>query len=315
MPKRLLVLVLCWFFWQSTVPAQAQFRAEVKLSLDRLSTKAVSDHLPSWQMINDQWGVVNGSQAEALYRYDVTTMDWQPLQGCHDFADLSEPRLSNAPCITKPGVILAIPGINHLAVQRLGKYTSILPEARPPKPGEVLITEVMWAGSYQGETSLASDEWVELYNTTEETIDLAGFNLIGAGLAGRTLTFPQQVYLPPRSYRVIGSKRGTQTQLAREPYFVFHYLSLSNTQAGIRLENTSGQLLDSLPSGVWKAGKNDLQAKQRFSAQRKQLDQPGDDWTNWTQCLAEICELSSSLQWKLQDPSRNFGTPWQSNVY
>ncbi len=44
----------------------------------------------------------------------------------------------------------------------------------PPAPGEVIINEVAWGGT----SSNAADEWIELYNTTDQTITLDGCSLV-----------------------------------------------------------------------------------------------------------------------------------------
>ena len=41
------------------------------------------------------------------------------------------------------------------------------------QPGPVVISELMWPGS----TASSADEWIELYNPSDATVDLAGWTL------------------------------------------------------------------------------------------------------------------------------------------
>ncbi|MBI3396169.1 MAG: lamin tail domain-containing protein, partial [Spirochaetia bacterium] len=47
------------------------------------------------------------------------------------------------------------------------------PSGDTANPGDLVISEVMWAGSYTGATFDANDDWIELYNTTNHTIDVS----------------------------------------------------------------------------------------------------------------------------------------------
>ena len=51
-------------------------------------------------------------------------------------------------------------------------------------PGDVVINEIAWAGS----TDSANDEWIELYNTSNQTVDLAGWVIEDDGVPSYQLT-------------------------------------------------------------------------------------------------------------------------------
>jgi len=61
-----------------------------------------------------------------------------------------------------------------------------------PNPGDVVINELMWMGSTKG----ASDEWIELRNTTDSSIDISGWQITkwapAGGGSGRSWS-----HLPP----------------------------------------------------------------------------------------------------------------------
>ena len=63
--------------------------------------------------------------------------------------------------------------------------------------GDVIINEIAWMGT----TALASDEWLELFNTTSQTIDLTGWGLFEAG--GDTLIISLAGQISSQGYYLI----------------------------------------------------------------------------------------------------------------
>ena len=47
-------------------------------------------------------------------------------------------------------------------------------QAPPANPGDVVINEIAWGGT----AASPSDEWIELYNTTDQAIALTGWSLV-----------------------------------------------------------------------------------------------------------------------------------------
>lgn len=62
---------------------------------------------------------------------------------------------------------------NRMAMRMLGIGVALMCLAGATASAQVLINEVAWAGT----AASANDEWIELRNTSEETVDLTGWTL------------------------------------------------------------------------------------------------------------------------------------------
>lgn len=192
----------------------------------------------------------------------------------------------------------------------------IVNQASATQAGEILITEVMWAGSYQGSHSVASDEWIEFYNPTDRYWQLSDLQLFNAAYGDLPLDFPDQSFLPPYSYTVLGGESAARSQLKIPSDFYVPGLLLSNSQAGLQLRTKQGTVIDGLPAGQWQAGQNDAGLQQRASAQKIRPDLPTNQWTSWQTCqLRNVPPASESAFWKDVARANNCGTPGSPSIY
>lgn len=179
---------------------------------------------------------------------------------------------------------------------------------------DLIISEVSWAGSYDKENSLPTDEWLELYNPTEQVWNLRGLRIEGVRSNGAVLVMQQDHYVGPYSYFIIGKSTGSQTLLRFEPDSVFSTLTISNNRAGIRMLSADGNILDEVPTGEWEAGTNDTGHFQRATAQRH-LSKPTSDWSSWFMCsLQQSSCWDTSIGWK-ENSHHTLGSPWQASLY
>lgn len=117
-------------------------------------------------------------------------------------------------------------------------------------PGEVIISEVAWAGS----SVSSSDEWLELFNSSARSFNLAGWQLAGAGSSGSAITIPAGI-LAPGGYFLVANNAENHAFSAGEsvlnisPDFVAAAVSLSNSALQIQLLDSSSNLVDSAGSG------------------------------------------------------------------
>jgi hypothetical protein len=114
-------------------------------------------------------------------------------------------------------------------------------------PPTVVISEVAWAGSSKG----TADEWLELTNVTDASIDLSGFTLEGAGTSGSALTIPAGSVIASHATFLISNYADTDAKsvLASPAQSVTTAVSLSNTNLGIALKDASGAILDRAGDG------------------------------------------------------------------
>lgn len=135
-----------------------------------------------------------------------------------------------------------------LAVPLVGGWCFFLfmPIAHAERPpGPLLIGEVAWAGSSKS----IADEWLELWNTGDDPLDLTGYVLTGAGGAnGIALT--SQV-IAPRSALLIANYQASDVKsaLAVDPQLVTSTVSLSNDTLHIQLLDQDGTVVDETGDG------------------------------------------------------------------
>lgn len=108
-----------------------------------------------------------------------------------------------------------------------------------------VIGEVMWAGS-----SLSSaDEWLELWNNSDEPLVLAGYILRGASLSD--ITFNETHIIPARSTFLVANYAHDDEKSisATSVQLVTTAISLSNSALKIELLAPNGALIDSVGDG------------------------------------------------------------------
>ena len=132
--------------------------------------------------------------------------------------------------------------------------TSTLPVPENP-PSDVVINEIAWAGT---SPTTAEDEWLELYNNTDQNIDLAGWKI----MVGE---------------RQISANKISTTTIAAHGYYIFERTDdrtvngitadqiftltggLKNSGEIIRLVSATGTIIDEIDcSEGWFAGDKDL---------------------------------------------------------
>lgn len=111
---------------------------------------------------------------------------------------------------------------------------------------QVVINELMWMGS-----SLSSaDEWLELMNTTDQTVDVTGWRLtkLTNGAETTMLTIPAGS-IAPHEFIVVANDAAGTSRLAVEPNFVDASVSLVNSKLQIALYDANGVLMDRADDG------------------------------------------------------------------
>jgi len=177
-------------------------------------------------------------------------------------------------------------------------------------PGDVVINEVMWMGSF----SSSDDEWVELRNMTGGEIDLSGWQ-ITKWVAGTheelMLTIPNGKKIPAHGYFLISNFDKTTSKINVEPNLVDSSVVLVNSNLQIKLYdgvwNSGGTLIDTADDGSGAPAAGDNGSK--FAMERN--DTPGDGTvaTNWHTCLDSS---STGLYWDAGATER--GTPGAANL-
>ena len=129
----------------------------------------------------------------------------------------------------------------------LAAFLSLSPQRMFAQEPRVIISEVAWAGS----SVSTSDEWLELTNLTDESVDISGWSIAGAATGGAALTLPSGSMIAPHATFLItnydhenqSSALGVAQDLATTA------LSLSNSALGLVLQDGAGASIDSAGSG------------------------------------------------------------------
>lgn len=142
------------------------------------------------------------------------------------------------------------------------------------QPLSVVINEIAWMGTKTN----SSDEWIELYNNTEQAISLKNWGLYEAG--GKTLIEPLLGIIEPKSYYLIERTDDTTINdiLASQKPSGWGGYGLKNTGEHLRLLDQNSVIIDEINcSAQWFSGDN--KTKQTMERINPQLT--GNNPENW----------------------------------
>ncbi|MBN2041300.1 MAG: lamin tail domain-containing protein [Spirochaetes bacterium] len=135
---------------------------------------------------------------------------------------------------------------------------------------EIVISEISWAGTDVSHY----DEWIEIYNNSDEDINLAGWSIPGS------LNIELYGLIPAKKHFLL--ERTNDDSVPDKTADLIYSGSLSNTGAVIRLvyNNRDIDYINALYG--WPAGSNDP----KISMERINTSLPGED-TNWQNGLGD----------------------------
>lgn len=190
---------------------------------------------------------------------------------------------SVSPSRTPPPTMSPSPTVTPLPAPPIPTPTQIpSPSSTPTQipllvnnTGAVVINEIAWMGT-GGTAKLSNDEWIELYNTTNQTIDLTGWTL--KSLTG---TAPDPQITLAHSIQPFGFyllERTDDTTVSDVLADQIYTGPLLDTGENLELKDPSDLLIDAVSSeGLWYAGDKDG----RSSMERINPGKTGQDSTNW----------------------------------
>jgi len=118
--------------------------------------------------------------------------------------------------------------------------------------GSVVINEVDWAGSSDN----SNDEWIELYNTTSQSIDISGWYIEDDYVDKYTVASGT---IPAHGYFLIEDSENVVSNVTADSVIA---MSLANSGDSLILKTATGTVIDSVVSGggAWYAGDNTSKA-------------------------------------------------------
>ena len=144
--------------------------------------------------------------------------------------------------------------------------------SRAANPGDVVINEIAWGGT----NAYSGDEWIELYNTTSQQIDISGWTLQASdGTPNISLSGP----IPANGFFLL--ERTNNTTVSDISADKIYTGSLHNDGENLTLQDDIGTLIDqaNFPIGTgWPAGTT---SPDYFTMERINPFQDGSDAGNW----------------------------------
>lgn len=256
-----------------------------------------------------QGGVYNGPISITLVSSEPGASIYYTLDGenpsCDPFGNL----YSGAINIEDDTIVKAVAcGPNNSKSGLMSEFYDI--EMAPPTTltSQVVINEVMWMGS----TVSTADEWIELRNLTNSSIDLTGWIIERAAEGSSSIVLEGSI--PANGFYLISNYNSTSTSSALadsvEADMVMTGLSLNNSGEKLILKDAVGTIIDQTPTTTdsWPAGSNLSEIKQSMSRN----DPPGDGSLaeNWHTCSQDSCR--STIYWDSE--GGNYGTPKANNL-
>ena len=115
-------------------------------------------------------------------------------------------------------------------------------------PGNIIINEIAWMGT----ANSAANEWMELYNATQNPINLSGWTLISAD---RKLTIKLKGIIGTKGFYLL--ERTDNSSVPEVTADVIYKGDLSNAGKHLQLYDANKNLVDDADfSGGWTAGNN-----------------------------------------------------------
>jgi len=184
-------------------------------------------------------------------------------------------------------------------------------EPAPADAGDILITEIMKAPAAVTDSV---GEWFEIYNTTNQDIDINAWMLEDAGMDSHRIFVLGGVVAPGNSYLVLGNNDDTETNGGVDVGYVFNAFNLANQDDevilksgdtvvdevayddGVTFPDLAGKSL-SLDSASMSAEKNDLgenwcDGQDPYGA--GDLGTPGADNPECPVCGDSICNATEN---------------------
>jgi hypothetical protein len=137
------------------------------------------------------------------------------------------------------------------------------------QPLDVVINEIAWMGMEKR----ATDEWIELFNNSNQTIDLKGWKLISID---GTPTITLAGNIQPQGFFLL--ERTDDQSIQNIPADLIYKGALNNKGEGLQLLDQKGKIIDEVNCQQgWFAGNN--QTKQTM--ERNNSKEQGSLSTNW----------------------------------
>lgn len=165
---------------------------------------------------------------------------------------------------------------------------------------KIIINEIMWMGS----SASTSDEWIELYNPTDQKIDLSRWVLSGVATGGGDLVIPESLTISANGYFLISnySDSSDKSIVDIASDWVTTSVSLANSDRKIILKDRGGNIIDQANKNLGEPLSGS--SNNKWSQERVNNPQDGTKSSDW---------YTSSEQVNLKDGFSDCATPRAQN--
>jgi signal peptidase I len=274
----------------------------------------------SWTATGDDG--TDGRSSSYDLRYSLTPITEDSFKDATKASTLSSPTLSGE------NELMQIEGLNPDTTYYFGlkifdeatngsplvtTSTHTTPGAHA-NPGDVIINELIWKG-----TSVSvSDEWIELRNMTDRTIDLSNWKLTKYATVSTDTpmyTFPVGTTIKPQGYLMISEFDAAHSALKNEPDLLAgtgsdntSLFALSDTNLRIRLVMETNTLMDIAWDGSAPPALYHNTGVYNFSMERTNNPGNGEERIRWYPCIDEASKTEF-----FDGTGIDFGTPGGAN--
>ncbi|MDD4995050.1 MAG: lamin tail domain-containing protein [Patescibacteria group bacterium] len=174
--------------------------------------------------------------------------------------------------------------------------------ARAEEAPRVIINEIFWSGS---SLSIA-DEFIELYNTTNEPIDISGWEIAGAATNKNSLILPVNSTISALGFFVVAnySPANEKSILNIEADYLSASISLANSDAYYALRGPDGATVDAADDGMGAPFSGDNENKASMARR------PGC----WNGGAGE-CWFTATSSANIKPENTDLATPGADNAY
>ena len=197
--------------------------------------------------------------------------------------------------------------------------------------GEVVINEIMWMGTIglnpEGKPiPEGTDEFIELYNTTNQDINIGNWTITNGKAGNNDLIIPADSIIKAQSYYLItrrdvvdsnfiSNRDSVQSMSLQQNYHANGQLVLLSES---KVETDATPVITGKPQ-AWSAGKDELgQNPYRASMMRSDPLILGTDEANWHTCNIEMMtddeQTEMKSHWREEAQPYNCGTPGNANL-
>jgi hypothetical protein len=190
-----------------------------------------------------------------------------------------------------------------------------------PNPGDVVINEIMWAGSAGG----SGDEWIELRNMTSHDIDISNWRIDGAGAGnGSHVEIPNDYSIKAHGYFLIMNNKWNDSAIKLdsdldkdEGMTNVSGMNLNNNGEQLTLKDKDRHTIDTAwkDGSKWPAGSS---GSVKESMERN--DNPGNGVhdSSWHTCaldgMSDSDRSTMESYWNSGAQGKNCGTPEHENL-